>query len=303
MTHHLLLFSFKPINLTRQGTLRLMQLIGLVCFWLVMSPGVQAQQRPLLTEDVDIIPPGKVRAQLGVEFLQDQRFGLSGLRGDVTRAGWAGLHFGLSSNVSFSVEGVMRNFLNIHETGPSPIPLSIAPGATSTSDFGDLTLSTKVKLRNEGKRMPSLGFKLGVTLPNSDQARGIGTNTLNLFATTLVGKNFLNGRLRTFGNIGMGILADTLDARAQQDVLLYGVAGILKVNERLNLLGEVNGRYNPRRAKPGLESQSQARFGMQLKAGGFQWDVAAIKGLTDFSPQSGVSLGVTYDFKAFEPVK
>ncbi len=265
--------------------------------------GASAQQRPLLTEDVDIVETGHIRLQAGADFFQDQRFGLSGLRGDLTRPAVIGVHFGLNSNVSFSVEGSLRNFLSISQRGPSAIPLSVAPGAASTSDAGDFTLSTKIKFRKETERAPSLGFKLSVQLPNSNQARGIGLNTTNVIGTVLVGKKFLKGRLNTFGNIGLGILSSTVEPGAQQDVLVYGFAGIYEINKRFDVLGEVNGRYNPRISVPGLESQATARFGARLRAAGFQWDLAGVAGLTRFSPRSGITFGVTYDFKAFEPVR
>ena len=40
-----------------------------------------AHQRPLKTDDPDIVPTGRVRLEFGVEFLQGQRFSLSGLEG------------------------------------------------------------------------------------------------------------------------------------------------------------------------------------------------------------------------------
>ena len=43
-----------------------------------------AQQRPLLTEDVDIIPPGTIRIEAGIDFLQGARFPVSGINGDLT---------------------------------------------------------------------------------------------------------------------------------------------------------------------------------------------------------------------------
>lgn len=270
---------------------------------LAAGGAVSAQQRPLLTEDVDIVETGHIRLQAGADFFQDQRFGLSGLRGDLTRPAVIGVHFGLNSNVSFSVEGSIRNFLSISQRGPSTIPLSVAPGAASTSDAGDFTVSTKIKFRKETARAPSLGFKLSVQLPNSNQARGIGLNTTNVTGTVLVGKRFLKGRLNTFGNIGLGILSSTVEPGAQQDVLVYGIAGIYEINKRFDVLGEISGRYNPRTPVPGLESQAQARFGARLRAAGFLWDLAGVAGLTKFSPRSGITFGVTYDFKAFEPVR
>src|SRR5438105_9736835 len=121
----------------------------------------RAQQRPLITEDVDIIPPGSMRLEVGVDFMQNAKFPVSGLTGDLTRAGVIGVTIGFAPNVEFQIEGVAQNFLSINSRGPSAIPLSIAPNAMSTNDFGDFTLWTKIKLRNETARWPSLGFRVG----------------------------------------------------------------------------------------------------------------------------------------------
>ncbi len=78
---------------------------------LVLAAGALAQQRPLVTEDVDIIKPGVIRIETGLEFLQNQRFPLSGLRGDLTRLADTRLSFGLASNVEFQVEWTFQNLL------------------------------------------------------------------------------------------------------------------------------------------------------------------------------------------------
>src|SRR5437763_6256499 len=109
----------------------------------------RAQHRPLLAEDVDVLEPGALRIQAGIDFVQDAKFPASGLTGDLTRVGVMGFHVGLSPNVEFSIEGVAQNFLSINTRGVSAFPLQIAPGATSTNDTGDFRLSTKIKLRNE----------------------------------------------------------------------------------------------------------------------------------------------------------
>jgi hypothetical protein len=262
-----------------------------------------AQQRPLLTEDVDIVETGRIRLQAGADFFQNQRFGLSGLRGDLFRPVVLGVHFGLNSNVGFSVEGSLRDYLSIRERGTSAIPLSLAPGATSTSGASDFTLWTKIKLRKETRRAPSLGVRIGVQLPNSDQARGIGLNATNVFGMVLVGKRVARERLNLFGNLGVGILTSPVKPGAQQDVLTYGAAAIYRVTEEVDVLGEVAGRYNPRTPVPGLESQAQVRLGARWRAAGFQWDLAGVAGLTRLSPRRGLTFGVTYEFKGFEPVK
>jgi len=278
----------------------LLSLIGLV-------QSARAQQRPLITEDVDIIPPGSMRIEAGIDFLQGARYPASGLTGDLTRVGVIGINIGFAPNVEFQIEGVAQNFLSINSTGPSAIPLSLAPGGTSTNDTGDFTLATKIKLRSETRRGPSLGFRFGVQLPNSNQSRGIGLNQTNAFGSVLIGKKFgRDGRLNTFGNLGMAILTAPTQLFSQNDVVTYGAAGIFRVNKQFSIAGEVNGRANTRPGDGplGTESQAEARLGMQIRASGLRFDFAGIKGLTRFTHDSGVTVGVTYDTPSiFAPAK
>jgi hypothetical protein len=266
-----------------------------------------AQQRPLVTEDVDIIPPGTIRIEAGIDFMQGAKYTVSGLKGDLTRVGVIGVSFGMGPNVEFQIEGVAQNYLSIISRGPSAIQLNLAPNANSTNDTGDFTLSAKFKLRNETRRGPSLGFRFGVQLPNSSQGTGIGLNQTNAYGSILVGKKFgEDGRFNTFGNIGLAILTAPTQLFSQNDVLTYGVAGIYRLNKQFSIAGEVNGRANtrPGNGPLGTESMSEARLGMQIHASGLRFDFAGIKGLTSFSPNSGFTVGVTYDTPAvFAPVK
>ena len=272
-----------------------------------LSLSISAQQRPLITEDVDIIPPGTIRIEAGIDFLQGAKYTVSGLTGDLTRVGVIGFNVGLSPNVEFQIEGVAQNFLSINSRGPSAVPLSLDPGANSANDTGDFTLATKIKLRAETARGPSLGFRFGVQLPNSNQSRGIGLNQTNAFGSILVGKKFgRDGRLNTFGNLGLAILTAPTALFTQNDVITYGVAGIFRVNKQFSIAGEVNGRANTRQGDGplGTESQAEARLGMHNRASGLRFDFAGIKGLTNFTHNSGVTIGVTYDTPSvFAPAK
>jgi hypothetical protein len=266
-----------------------------------------AQQRPLITEDVDIIPPGTLRIEGGLDFMQGVKFPVSGINGDLTRVGVIGVNIGMGPNVEFQIEGVAQNVLSINSRGPSAIPLSLTPGANSANDTGDFTLWAKFKLRNETGRAPSLGFRFGVALPNSSQGTGIGLNQTNAYGQILVGKKFgPEGRFNTFGNLGVAILTAPTQLFSQNDVVTYGVAGIFRINKQFSLAGEVNGRANTRPGSGplGTESQSEARLGMQIRASGLRFDFAGIKGLTNLSPNSGFTVGVTYDTPAvFAPIK
>lgn len=285
---------------------RMIRLLSLILL-LSCASLAHAQQRPLVTEDVDIIPPGTIRIEAGIDFMQGANYTVSGLKGDLTRVGVIGVSFGMSPNVEFQIEGVAQNYLSINSRGASAIPLNLAPNANSTNDTGDFTLSAKFKLRNETRRGPSLGFRFGVQLPNSSQGTGIGLNQTNAYGSILVGKKFgQDGRFNTFGNIGLAILTAPTQLFSQNDVLTYGVAGIYRINKQFSIAGEVNGRANtrPGNGPLGTESMSEARLGMQIHASGLRFDFAGIKGLTSFSPNSGFTVGVTYDTPSvFTPVK
>ena len=267
-----------------------------------------AQQRPLITDDIDITPAGAIEISAGVDFLQNVKFPVSGLKGDLTRVGEIRLRNGFAPNVELQIEGVIQNFLAINsQTTPPPIPLNIT--GNSTSDFDDITISAKVLLMRETRNLPALGIKFGFQLPNTDQARGIGTNQINIFSKVIVQKKFgeragHSPRANIYGNVGLGIMTAPLDAFTQNDVLLYGLAGIFRVTDRINLVSEVNGRVSTRsgNAPIGTESVGQFRVGTQIRASGLRFDTAAVFGLTKFSPRSGVTFGVTYLSPVFVPI-
>src|SRR6266436_2982144 len=214
----------------------LARLFAWISFAICGAAIAHAQQRPLITEDVDIIPPGSFRIEAGVDFVQKARFPVSGLTGDLTRAGVIGINIGLAPNVEVQIEGVAQNVLSINSRGPSAIPLNVVAGANSTNDFGDFMLSTKIKLRNESANLPSVGFRFGVQLPNSNQGRGIGLNQTNAYGQILLGKKFgHNARVNTFGNLGIAILTAPTGLFSQNDVLTYGVAGIVRLNRQFSV--------------------------------------------------------------------
>ncbi len=260
------------------------------------------QARPLITEDVEIIRPGTIRLQAGIGFQQDQDFSISGLNGDITKVGEIGIRIGLSPNVEMQIDGTVQQFLSINGSfRDSIVPLELGAKSSDSQDVGDFTIATKIKFRNESKRLPALGIRFGFELPNTDQARGIGQNSTNVFADVLIAKTVAGVRL--FGSVGIGILESPAQTFAQNDVLRYGVAFRYPVTPRFRVVGEVNGRHSTRSAPIGTEDRAEARVGVQFDAGGLKWDAAGTFGLTRWSPQTGLVFGVTYDIKdGFDPV-
>ena len=278
-------------------------------FALAAALSSAAQQRPLLTDDVDITPPGSLQISVGVDFFQNAKFPLSGINGDLTRVGDIRIRTGFASNVELQIEGTIQNYVAINSRTPSAIPLTL--DGNSTNDFDDFTVSAKIKLRNETRLLPAVGLKFGFQMPNTDQARGVGTNQINVFSKILLQKKFGDvvdntPKFKAMGNIGLQIMTAPLERFTQNDVLLYGLAGIYRATDRVNVVGEINGRVNTRNgaAPLGTESIGQFRLGTQIKASGLRFVAAAAFGLTKFSPRTGVIVGVTYQSPSiFKPAQ
>lgn len=260
-----------------------------------------AQDRPLRTTDVETVPAGELRAEVGFDFLQDVAFPLSGLRGDETSVGVLNLRMGISKIAEIEVEGAIQNFLDVKSQGASFVPNLQLTGVNSTHDTGDFALSTKIRLSKPSGKKPGLAFRFGFIMPNSNQARGIGTNTTNVFAMIALEEQLR--KLKLMGDLGIEILQAPNALFSQNDVLMYGAGFSYPVHGRVNIVGEVAGLYSARSindALIGTQSTGQARFGLQINAGGFTWDLAGIRGINKYDPRSGFTFGVTKEFHLFD---
>src|SRR5882762_3462750 len=260
-----------------------------------------AQDRPLRTTDVETVPAGDVRAEVGFDFLQDVGFPLSGLRGDETSVGVLNLRMGISKIAEIEIEGAIQNFMDVKSQGVSFVPNLKLTGVNSTHDTGDFALSTKIRFFQPSGKRPGLAFRFGFIMPNSNQARGIGTNTTNVFALIALEEQIR--KLKLMGDLGLEILQAPNALFTQNDVLMYGAAFRYPILRNVNVVGEVNGLYSDRtinNALIGTQSSGQARLGVQITAGGFTWDLAGVRGINKNDARSGFTFGVSKDFRLFD---
>jgi hypothetical protein len=269
--------------------------LAAVCF---SAPQLRAQERPLRTPDAETVATGSLRAQVGFDFLQSLDYPLSGLSGDQTSVAAIDLRLGVARRVEVQLQGTVRNYLQVHNQVTAPVVPQLT-GHNSTSDVGDFSLWTKIRLLGE-HRAPALAFRFGFQMPNTDQTRGIGNNATNVYASLIAEKHF--GRLKAFGNAGIGILQAPNAQYTQNDVLLFGGALSYPLTRRVALVGEVSGHYSSRTLTPalyGTESRAQGRMGLVISAAGFRWDVAAIAGVFANDPSTGFTFGVSHDLHLF----
>jgi len=269
---------------------------------LVLPWTVHGQQRPLKTDDAEILETGRIRLGFGVEFLQDQSYSLSGLQGDLIRLGVSSIHIGVGEYAEFQLSGVVQDFLSVSDRTEPVIPPTFS--GDSTNDFGNLILGTKLKFFGEKGWRPAMAFKFAVELPNAKLDSGLGTSQTQFYSSLLFKKRF--GRSQILADLGFAILGSAVLEGRQADPFTYGVATIIPVYRSVDFVAEINGRQGPS-GRVGNENKSQVRAGIRFFTGKIRWDLAGVAGLMDYDPKSGIIVGFTYEFQAFNrknsPVK
>ena len=272
--------------------------VGL-CVGVLMSTSVQAQQRPLVTEDPEPVGAGRVLLEVGLDYNRDVLFPVSGLTGNLTKLPLIGISFGVGSIAEIQIDGGLRNSLSITNRAQAPLSSLVTATGDKTSSVEDIVIGAKVRIAGEGRARPSIGARFATRLPNASNESGIGLDTIDFFSSLLLGKTIQS--VRVVGNIGLGILSDPTQANRQNDVLTYGVSFARALTDTTEIVGEINGRVSTREGipPPGTESRSVLRFGGRYTRGMLRVDAGLLLGLTSMSNISngvGFTTGFTYVF-------
>jgi hypothetical protein len=240
---------------------RLSVLTVLVCL-LAAAPSA-AQQRPLVTEDPEVVGAGMVLVEGGFDYSRDVLYTASGLQGNLLRVPTLGLSFGLSSIAELQIDGGFYNRLAITRTGVGPAPLAsmLTVTGTTTHDIEDAVVATKIRFISETPSHPAFALRFATKLPNAGNESGLGLDTTDFHIQFLVGKT--SPSLRIVGNVGLGILGDPTRGDNQNDVFDYGLSIARAVKQGLEIVGDVSGRASTRGGTPpvGTESRGALRLG------------------------------------------
>jgi hypothetical protein len=106
--------------------------------------------------------------------------------------------------------------------------------------------------------------------------------------------------MRVVGNFGVGVLTKPTREDGQDDVITYGLSVARAVRQGIELVGEINGYWNPvEEPAVATESRSNLRFGGRITRGTVRVDGGVIVGLTSRDPSIGFAAGVTWVFRGF----
>jgi hypothetical protein len=246
---------------------------------LAVAPHALAQTRPLLTEEAGTAPRGRIELEAGAAYWNAQPNYLTLGERDVWMAPILNAVFSPAANVEIDVEWVGR-VIAVDD-----------PRFGNASDFGDVSLRSKVRLMEEAGRRPTLGVRFGVTLPETSELEGLGPNTLRMSAQALVSKSF-GRRLEVHANAGLAIEDAPLSPNLQSDFLAYGLAAVYAAGDHLDVVAEAAGLLG--HGHPGADDRNEARVGVRYSMGRVRWDAGVRVGLSDADGTWGFTAGLTW---------
>jgi hypothetical protein len=266
---------------------------------IVLVPAVAgAQQRPLATEDPEVVGPGQLLLELGFDQMWEQRYPASGLQGTLLRAPTFGVSIGLGI-AELQIDGAAFQRLQVKERFDAPLDDLLDFTGDSTSSIDDFTIGTKIRLMSEAPGRPAFGLRFATKLPNASNEQGLGLDTTDFYASLLLAKTVQS--LRVVGNAGIGILGDATSGHQQNDVLTYGLSVARALTQGSEVVGELNGRIHTSdlEAAPGTQSSAIARGGLRFTKGPVRIDGGVILGIMENDPKFGVTAGLTWVLNAF----
>jgi hypothetical protein len=241
-----------------------------------------AQTRPLSTEEAGTAPAGRVVLEAGVDAIRAEPNFLTGHERDRYDLPVLRLVFSPAGNVEIDVEWIGR------------VVARDDPDIGPVSDWGDVTLRTKVRLVDEAAGRPALAARFAVTLPETSFGTGLGPNTLRMAAQLLLTKTA--GGFAFHANAGLGLQDEVLRPHEQRDFLVYGVALVRQLGPGAALAAEVAGRAG--KGAPGAEARSEARLGVRLGSGRLRADAAVRRGLAAAGGTWGLTAGLSWVARA-----
>jgi hypothetical protein len=247
-----------------------------------------AQDLPLVTETALTAKARTLVLEAGLEAIADEPSYVTGLE----RNRWDGpllrLVYSPADNVELDLEWIVRVGV-WGEEGRE----------VQGSDWGDVTLRAKWRIKEWGRGRPTVAARFGVSLPQTEyedeefRPLGLGPNTLRAFAQALVTQPL--GSVRLDANAGLLLFDEVLRPHEQRDFLLFGAALEWTARPGVAIVGEVAGRLGD--GHPGAEQRAEARLGARLGRGRLRVGAALRLGLTEADGSWGAQAGLTFTLR------
>ena len=258
----------------------------------ITPSGLAAQlRRDAPLQPVSEVVRGDWLVGIGLSSATAGTYPLSGYTGDLLSLGELTVAYGLGDRALIQLSGAVVQRLSIESAAEASVPLDPVPGDVTT-DAGDFRITTAFAPIGS-----VVGFSAGglveVKLPNSDERKGIGTNTTDV--TLGVIGSWGGDRWRGTGTIGIAILEAPLDDFEQNDAVAYAFDVLVRALPRMRVALGVMGLASVRRTTPlGTESRGAATLGGEWLVGSWRLDVSVARGYAGNTPDWRLAAGVAW---------
>ena len=200
--------------------------------------------------------------------------------------------YGLGARAAIGLSGAAFQRLKIGERTASPVVLDPGVDDGVTTDAGDFIVTASFAPLGSSSGL-SAGGLVEVRLPNSDETRGIGTNTTDV-TLGLIGA-WSATRWRASALVGIAIEETPLNPVDQNDLVAYALDLLVNAAERLRVSFGVSGAANTRGTAPaGTESHGMARAGVEWLVGPWRLDASLGRGIVATSAGWRVAAGFAW---------
>ena len=250
-----------------------MKIIVLACSCLLVLSGAVAQQPLILTENAQTLGASRITVGLGTEFLSRQYVGSADDPQSEWRVAAFALRLGIAENVNFDVEWKGGLIARISD-------------GKKGSDWGDITVATKINVREENDILPALGIRSAVKLPNTSYLPyKLGNDLTDYYFHILASKHYGPAEVRI--SVGLGIVGNPAGSSSQDDIYMGSAAVTMPIEEPADVFLELYGFTGPFDNTKKLLT----RGGLVVDSFGLRWGVYGSRRL----------IGNSFDFgSAFE---
>lgn len=211
-----------------------------------------AQQPVVFTDNGRTLGAGVLELGIGSEYLVKSAAPELGAPVKLRRFGRLAAHFGVSRNVDFSVDwrgGLVGTYAD----------------GRNDSDWGDLTVTTKIRVLGGDTAGFSLAVRSSVKLPNTSRLpHKLGSDATDYYFQILGSHTMPAVELRA--TAGFGILGSPRISNSQDDIYTLGAAAVFPLSAGLRAFAELSGFVS----SLDVNNKCVARSGISAEVAGIQ---------------------------------
>jgi len=204
--------------------------------------------QPLLDGGVETLPVNGFEVYVGEEYLHGFRSIRTHEPGDLWKHGQIALRWGVSDRVELEADGSAQKRFK-------------ADSGRVDSGVGDFSIWGKFLVWKGAEPGTAIGLRFGVKMPNTPTEKDFGTNQTDYYSEIIAGRAL--GKLKLWGQLGLGILDNPYRRQSQDDIYIYTLAFSYPVKEHWTVEGDARGFFS--RGEPTLYGDNHSmRLGISV---------------------------------------